>query len=80
VTTVRGASAVASKPRITKAGVATTSKKPVVKKPAPKKTAAKSTVFVKYGLPEWFDNHLSMMDAALVAHLKRLAEKQELSI
>lgn len=36
--------------------------------------------FVKHGLPEWFDNHLSMMDAALVTHLKRLAEKQELSI
>jgi hemerythrin-like metal-binding protein len=35
--------------------------------------------FVKHGLPEWFDNHLSMMDAALVAHLKRLAEMQELS-
>lgn len=26
--------------------------------------------FVKQGLPEWFDYHLSMMDAALVAHLK----------
>jgi hypothetical protein len=25
--------------------------------------------FVKQGLPEWFDNHLSMMDAALVAHV-----------
>ena len=36
--------------------------------------------FVKHGLPEWFDNHLSMMDAALVAHLKRLPEKQELSL
>ena len=35
--------------------------------------------FVKNGLPEWFDTHLCMMDAALVAHLKRLAEKQELS-
>jgi hemerythrin-like metal-binding protein len=28
--------------------------------------------FVKQGLPEWFDIHLSMMDAALVAHLNRL--------
>jgi hemerythrin-like metal-binding protein len=25
--------------------------------------------FVKQGLPEWFDNHLTMMDAALIAHL-----------
>lgn len=33
--------------------------------------------FVKHGLPEWFDTHLSMMDAALVAHLKSLAENQE---
>ncbi len=32
--------------------------------------------FVKHGLPEWFDNHLSMMDAALVTHLKSLAENQ----
>jgi hemerythrin-like metal-binding protein len=26
--------------------------------------------FVKQGLPEWFDTHLTMMDGALVAHLK----------
>jgi len=31
--------------------------------------------FVKQGLPEWFDNHLSMMDAALVAYLKIMASK-----
>lgn len=31
--------------------------------------------FVKHGLPEWFDTHLTMMDGALVAHLKRQAEK-----
>lgn len=27
--------------------------------------------FVKQGLPEWFDTHLTMMDGALVAHLKK---------
>lgn len=32
--------------------------------------------FVKQGLPEWFDTHLAMMDGALVAHLKKHAEKQ----
>ena len=32
--------------------------------------------FVKQGLPEWFDTHLAMMDGALVAHLKKSAEKQ----
>jgi len=32
--------------------------------------------FVKEGLPEWFDTHLAMMDAALVVHLKKLEEKQ----
>lgn len=26
--------------------------------------------YVREGLPEWFDTHLSMMDAALVTHLK----------
>jgi hemerythrin-like metal-binding protein len=26
--------------------------------------------FVREGIPEWFDTHLSMMDGALVAHLK----------
>ncbi len=31
--------------------------------------------YVKHGLPEWFDTHLAMMDAALVAHLKKVAEK-----
>jgi hemerythrin len=31
--------------------------------------------FVKQGLPEWFDTHLAMMDGALVAHLKKCAEK-----
>lgn len=35
--------------------------------------------FVKQGLPEWFDTHLAMMDGALVAHLKKSAEKQECS-
>jgi hemerythrin len=35
--------------------------------------------FVKYGLPEWFDTHLAMMDGALVAHLKKSADKQECS-
>jgi len=35
--------------------------------------------FVKQGLPEWFDTHLAMMDGALVAHLKRLADKPDLS-
>jgi len=29
--------------------------------------------YVREGLPEWFDTHLSMMDAALVTHLKKLA-------
>ncbi len=28
--------------------------------------------FVKHGLPEWFNSHLSMMDRALVVHLNRL--------
>ena len=28
--------------------------------------------YVKEGLPEWFDTHLAMMDAALVMHLKKL--------
>ena len=32
--------------------------------------------FVKHGLPEWFDAHLAMLDAALVAHINRAAEKQ----
>jgi hemerythrin-like metal-binding protein len=27
--------------------------------------------YVKEGLPEWFDTHLAMMDAALVMHLKK---------
>lgn len=27
--------------------------------------------FVKQGLPEWFDSHLSMMDRALVVHLNK---------
>lgn len=27
--------------------------------------------YVKEGLPEWFDTHLSMMDGALVAYLKK---------
>lgn len=36
--------------------------------------------YVREGLPEWFENHLSMMDAALVTHLTRLAEKQVLPI
>lgn len=27
--------------------------------------------YVKEGLPEWFDTHLAMMDAALAAHLKK---------
>jgi hemerythrin len=36
--------------------------------------------FVTQGLPEWFDTHLVMMDAALVAHLNRLKEKQALSL
>jgi hemerythrin-like metal-binding protein len=30
--------------------------------------------FVKEGLPEWFDTHLTMMDAALVTYLKKQAE------
>lgn len=34
--------------------------------------------FVKQGLPEWFDIHLSMMDAALVSHLKKFKAKREL--
>lgn len=29
--------------------------------------------YVKEGLPEWFDTHLAMMDAALVMHLKKQA-------
>ena len=29
--------------------------------------------YVKEGLPEWFDTHLAMMDAALVMHLKKTA-------
>jgi hemerythrin-like metal-binding protein len=28
--------------------------------------------YVKEGLPEWFDTHLAMMDAALAMHLKKL--------
>jgi hemerythrin-like metal-binding protein len=28
--------------------------------------------YVKEGLPEWFDTHLAMMDAALVMHLKKM--------
>ncbi len=35
--------------------------------------------FVKQGLPEWFDNHLSMMDAALVAHLNLTNNQQRKS-
>ena len=27
--------------------------------------------YVKEGLPDWFDTHLAMMDAALVMHLKK---------
>jgi hemerythrin len=27
--------------------------------------------YVKEGMPEWFDTHLAMMDAALVMHLKK---------
>ena len=27
--------------------------------------------YVKEGLPEWFDTHLAMMDAALAMHLKK---------
>lgn len=27
--------------------------------------------FVKHGLPEWFDTHLRMLDAALVAHINK---------
>jgi hemerythrin-like metal-binding protein len=27
--------------------------------------------YVREGLPEWFDTHLAMMDAALAAHLKK---------
>ena len=27
--------------------------------------------YVKEGLPEWFDTHVAMMDAALAMHLKR---------
>lgn len=27
--------------------------------------------YVKEGLPEWFDTHVAMMDAALVMHLKK---------
>ncbi len=27
--------------------------------------------YVREGLPEWFENHLSMMDAALATHLKK---------
>jgi len=30
--------------------------------------------FVKQGLEEWFALHLSSMDAALAAHLKRVGE------
>lgn len=29
--------------------------------------------FVKQGLPEWFNTHLTMMDAALVSHLQKQA-------
>jgi hemerythrin-like metal-binding protein len=29
--------------------------------------------FVKEGLPEWFDTHLTMMDGALVSYLKKHA-------
>lgn len=35
--------------------------------------------FVKHGLPEWFDTHLSTMDTALVEHLKKLATNPVLS-
>jgi hypothetical protein len=28
--------------------------------------------FVKQGLPEWFDNHLTMMDGALTGYLKQV--------
>jgi len=31
--------------------------------------------YVREGLPEWFDTHLAMMDAALVAHLKKCGHK-----
>jgi hypothetical protein len=30
--------------------------------------------FIKQGLEEWFSLHLSSMDAALAAHLKRVGE------
>lgn len=29
--------------------------------------------YVREGLPEWFDTHLTMMDGALAAHLKKVA-------
>ncbi|BBE50741.1 Bacteriohemerythrin [Ferriphaselus amnicola] len=31
--------------------------------------------YVREGLPEWFDTHLTMMDGALVAHLNRQAAR-----
>ncbi len=34
--------------------------------------------FVKQGLPEWFDVHLSTMDSAFAAHFKMFKTKQEL--
>jgi len=33
--------------------------------------------YVKEGLPEWFDTHLAMMDAALVAHLKKTGTSKQ---
>lgn len=28
--------------------------------------------YVKEGLPEWFDSHVAMMDAALAMHVKKM--------
>ncbi len=33
--------------------------------------------YVKEGLPEWFDTHLAMMDAALAMHLKKGGDERE---
>jgi hemerythrin-like metal-binding protein len=35
--------------------------------------------FVKHGLTEWFNTHLSMMDTALVVHLRKSQETEHIS-
>jgi hemerythrin len=33
--------------------------------------------FAREGLPEWFDNHVFLMDSALAAHIKTSGKKRE---